>query len=99
MSQQTINNYSPRVAYLAITLVAQLFRSTLDFVVSIRTSFKEAQKVRETIRELNRLSNAELADIGLSRGDIYSIATKQFDDYSDKIATKAQPNQNLRGWV
>jgi|TARA_B110000467_G_scaffold158373_1_gene174442 hypothetical protein len=48
---------------------------------------------------LNKLSNAELADIGLSRGDIYSIATKQFDDYSDKIATKAQPNQNLRGWV
>tara|TARA_R110001632_G_scaffold13390_1_gene45877 strand:- start:432 stop:578 length:147 start_codon:yes stop_codon:yes gene_type:complete len=48
---------------------------------------------------LSRLSNAELADIGLSRGDIYSIATDHFDDYSDKIAKKAQPNQNLQGWV
>lgn len=96
---QTLTNYSPRVAYLAITLVAQLFRSTLDFVVSIRTSFNKAQIARETIRELNRLNNAELADIGLSRGDIYTIAHEQLDDYSDKIATKAQPNQNLNGWV
>ena len=29
---------------------------------------------RETIKELNRLSDRELNDMGLSRGNIYSVA-------------------------
>lgn len=32
------------------------------------------QRYNETVRELNRLSNRELADLGITRGDIARIA-------------------------
>ena len=40
--------------------------------------------IKETEKELGRLSDYELADIGLSRGEIYYVA---------------RSNDNLRGWV
>ena len=52
-------------------------------------------KVRSTIKELSKLSDAELRDIGITRGDIYSIANESYLDNHDKI----QHNVNLRGWV
>ena len=44
-----------------------------------------ARDVAKTIQELNNLSNAELSDIGISRGDIYTIANQNVSDYHDKI--------------
>lgn len=38
--------------------------------------YKKARNTANTINELNRLSDAELKDIGLSRGDIYTVAHK-----------------------
>jgi uncharacterized protein YjiS (DUF1127 family) len=32
------------------------------------------REINQTIKELNKLSNRELQDIGISRGDIYSVA-------------------------
>ena len=40
--------------------------------------------IRETEKELHKLTDYELADIGLSRGEIYYVA---------------RANENLRGWV
>ena len=40
--------------------------------------------IRETERELSKLTDYELADIGLGRGDIYHVA---------------RLNPNLKGWV
>lgn len=40
--------------------------------------------IRETEKELGRLTDYELADIGISRGDIHYIA---------------RSNPNLKGWV
>jgi uncharacterized protein YjiS (DUF1127 family) len=42
--------------------------------VSLRESYKYAREVAKTIQELNALTTKELNDIGISRGDIYSIA-------------------------
>lgn len=36
--------------------------------------YKKARDTANTINELNRLTDKELKDIGLSRGDIYDIA-------------------------
>lgn len=44
-----------------------------------------------TIKELSRLSDRELDDMGLSRGDIRYIAEKH---YKEMIV-----NANLKGWV
>jgi len=40
--------------------------------------------IRATEKALGRLTDYELADIGLSRGEIYHVA---------------RSNENLRGWV
>jgi uncharacterized protein YjiS (DUF1127 family) len=32
------------------------------------------REINQTIKELNKLSSRELQDIGISRGDIYSVA-------------------------
>jgi len=40
--------------------------------------------IRATEKELSKLSDNELSDIGLSRGEIYHVA---------------RSNENLRGWV
>lgn len=50
---------------------------------------------KETVHELSKLSDAELRDIGLSRGDIHSIAMETHYDSLDKI----EYNKNLKGWV
>ena len=93
----TTVNYLPKL--MVITPVVQLFKVVFNTLESIHRSYQQARKASETIRELSRLSNAELADIGLSRGDIHSIAHQRMSDYSDKINTKVGPNQNLKGWV
>jgi uncharacterized protein YjiS (DUF1127 family) len=40
--------------------------------------YKKARDVAETINELNKLSDAELRDIGISRVEIYKIARKSY---------------------
>lgn len=52
-------------------------------------------KVNSTIKELSKLSDRELHDIGISRGDIWSIAHEAYLDNQDKV----EYNRNLRGWV
>jgi len=43
-----------------------------------------------TVKELSRLSDAELNDIGIARCDIQYVAKKHYNDIV---------NENLRGWV
>ena len=47
-------------------------------------------RIRTTIKELSALSDKELWDIGICRGEIYSVAHSEFD---------AKENDNLKGWV
>ena len=56
---------------------------------------EHASRVRSTIKELSQLSDAELRDIGISRGDIYAIAHEAYLDDLDKV----EFNRNLKGWV
>lgn len=71
------------------------------FFHNIRTELTYRRSVNETIKELSRLTNHELNDIGISRGEIYSIAhhshTKpkkvKADDYGTTV------NDNLKGFV
>jgi uncharacterized protein YjiS (DUF1127 family) len=45
---------------------------------------------QRTIKELEKLTDRELNDIGIGRGDIYNVAKY---NNSDRI------NDNLKGWV
>jgi uncharacterized protein YjiS (DUF1127 family) len=64
----------------------------------LRRSMKQRAERRasynRTYKELSQLTNFELNDIGICRGDIHSIAS---GDTSMKRGVEA--NKNLRGWV
>ena len=82
------------------TLVANTFN--LIGFVGIANWFKKAiaerqrqQNIRETIKQLSSLTNHELNDIGIARGDIWHIANTSYPTGK----TVADVNRNLRGWV
>ena len=51
-------------------------------------------RVRQTIKELHQLTDHELNDIGIARGDIYGVAV------GDGTLTRSvKTNKNLGGWV
>lgn len=59
-----------------------------NFLLKITKSYTNRKQYRRTIEELRRLTDQELNDIGINRGDIHSIARMDSD-----------MNTNLRGWV
>ncbi len=67
----------------------------LQFSRNWLKDYRKNQMRRQTIRELNRLTDAELNDIGLGRGDIYSVA--RGDETLKRSAVDT--NTNLKGWV
>ena len=69
--------------------------SLADWFKKLNAKLTYSSKVRATIKELSALSDHELRDIGISRGDIYAIAHEAYLDNHDKV----EYNRNLRGWV
>jgi uncharacterized protein YjiS (DUF1127 family) len=55
--------------------------------------YQHHKQVQITIKELSRLNDRELNDMGITRGDIYSIAN------GDESYQRARVNKNLEGWV
>jgi uncharacterized protein YjiS (DUF1127 family) len=49
-------------------------REILNTLADLKTKYQMRREINQTIKELNKLSNRELQDIGISRGDIYSVA-------------------------
>ena len=80
------------------TLVANTFEivgfaSIANFFKNLSVEIKRRKNIKHTIKQLSALSNRELADIGISRGEIWDIAHSSYP----KVATPA--NSNLEGWV
>ena len=81
------------------TLVANTFNwvglsGTANWFKKLAADIERARRVRETIKELSKLSNRELNDIGIARGDIWAIAHEDAD-----FKRFADTNDNLKGWV
>jgi len=55
--------------------------------------------VKETINELRKLSDHELWDIGLARGDIWSVAHDSHTRPKKVEVEDIQVNANIKGWV
>lgn len=83
------------------------FQSIADIWTNFKHNRAMAAQRRTTIRELSMLTDAELNDIGLCRGDIKSVANGTFyQDASDEMKArmtdvifKTNTNDNLKGWV
>jgi uncharacterized protein YjiS (DUF1127 family) len=61
----------------------------------LANELQRRRNIKHTIKALSALSNHELNDIGIARGDIWHIANTSYP----KGKTVADVNRNLRGWV
>ena len=82
------------------TIVANTFNwigleSIAQFFVNLNEKRIKRKEIKTTIRQLSALSDRELNDMGLTRGDIYSVAHGTF--HREHPNTKV--NRNLQGWV
>jgi len=65
----------------------------IDTLKSLYNNRIERKAIRDTEKALSRLSDYDLADIGLCRGDIYHVSRKK------ETIANCKVNNNLRGWV
>jgi uncharacterized protein YjiS (DUF1127 family) len=68
-----------------------------NFFKKLINNYQMAKAIRETENELRKLTDAELNDIGISRGDIYSIARQDVDMKQSHLIAPFNPN--LKGFV
>jgi uncharacterized protein YjiS (DUF1127 family) len=68
-----------------------------SFLTKLINDYQEAKAIRQTENELRKLTDKELNDIGIARGDIYSIARQDAD--LKRADVNAPFNPNLRGFV
>ena len=79
----------------ALTMTADRIGLTglANWFKKLAAKYQHHRQVQITIKELSRLNDRELNDMGISRGDIYSIA------HGDESYQRARVNKNLEGWV
>jgi uncharacterized protein YjiS (DUF1127 family) len=54
-------------------------RALFDLLKDTHTTRKEISDARKTMKELQKLSDKDLLDIGICRGDIWSVAHNKTD--------------------
>lgn len=60
----------------SLSFLTDYVHSINKFFEELVEEYKKARATSETIRELSKLTNEELRDIGISRGEIHDIAYK-----------------------
>ena len=68
-----------------------------SFFKKLINNYQMAKAIRQTEDELRKLTDKELNDIGISRGDIYAIARQDADMKKSHLIAPFNPN--LRGFV
>ena len=64
---------------LQASFLQKAISSLLDLFKDANSTRKEMSEARKTIKELNKLTDKDLADIGLCRGDIWNVAHNKTD--------------------
>jgi len=72
-----------------------LINSVREFFVNLNEKRIQRRNAQYTIRQLSALTDRELWDMGITRGDIYSVA--HGDPSFRRAGSKTNPN--LEGWV
>ena len=68
-----------QVLLIQVTFIQAAISGLVDIVKQLKASYKLSVEIRQTIKELSQLSDKELNDIGISSGDIYSVANGSSD--------------------
>ena len=78
-----------------ITLTtSHIFSNISESLQKAKAALHKRNEVKRTMRELSALTDRELNDMGIARGDIYPVA----HGHTDSIRS-AKSNSNLKGWV
>ena len=70
-----------------------LLKTVAQFFVDLNEKRIRRKEIRNTMNQLSALTDRELWDMGITRGDIYSIAHGTAD------IKAVRENANLKGWV
>lgn len=72
-----------------------------NYLLNLVVKYRRYRLAKETINELSKLTNKELNDIGLARGDIWHLAHEDAKQRVPYVQTtiKGHVNPNLRGFV
>lgn len=72
-----------------------------NYLLNLVVKYRRYRLANETIHELSKLSNRELNDIGLARGDIWHLAHEDAKQRVPEVKTTivGHVNPNLRGFV
>jgi uncharacterized protein YjiS (DUF1127 family) len=84
------------------TLVANTFNwigleSIARFFVKLNEARIRRKEIRQTMNALSNLTDRELNDMGIARGDIWAVA--HGDPSFKRSGLDADANSNLKGWV
>ena len=74
---------------------SSLFKKVAQYFVDLNEKRIQRKEIKNTIRQLSALSDRELNDMGLARGDIWSVAHGD-ETYKTR---GVYANKNLGGWV
>ena len=82
----------------SIIMAADTFGLTglASWFKKVQADLAYRSQVKSTMKQLSALSDRELNDIGISRGDIYNVAT---GDTTLERVRRMESNANLKGWV
>ena len=62
----------------SLSFISEYIYSIISWFDELAYTIERSKNVADTIKQLNRLSDSELKDIGISRGEIYDIAHKAY---------------------
>jgi uncharacterized protein YjiS (DUF1127 family) len=85
------------VSNFLLNPISEFLNDISSFSNKLAKSYNNAKLARATIKELQALTDKELNDIGIARGDIYYIAHNLKE--TEKVRDKTISNENLKGWV
>lgn len=60
------------------------FGAVREFFTRFSEAWENQGRIRQTINELSRLNDTELADLGIARADIVQIAVSSVEDATAK---------------
>lgn len=70
-----------------------------DLIKDITAAYRFQRDVNRTMKELAKLTDRELNDIGLARGDIYAVAHGDVTLRRVQEQAAEDANPNLKGWI
>ena len=68
-----------QIILIQANFLQKAISALLDLFKDLKTSRKDMSEAKKTMRELSKLSDADLLDIGLCRGDIRNVAYGKHD--------------------